>query len=110
PPPSSLPDPPRPATPTLSLHDALPIWPHPLRALGRADDPVHLPLRQADPRRRAPRPHPRRGDVRPPRALLAADAGRLQRARLGHLADLELHRRPRDHRDAVPAGLLPRPP
>src|SRR5699024_4160916 len=49
------------------------LRPHPLRALGRADDPVHLPLRQADPRRRAPRPHPRRGDVRPPRALLAAD-------------------------------------
>ncbi len=83
------------------------LRPHPLRALGRPDDPLHLPLREADPCRRAEGAHARRGHVRPARALQPVDAGRLEHRRQPDQPDVELHRRWRADLAAVAVHVHP---
>ena len=80
---------------------------HPLWAVGRPHDPVHLPVRSSDPATGAPGPHPRGDHVRPARAIEPAHAGRIQRRRQPHQPDVELHRGRRTHLPAVTAQLHP---
>ncbi len=78
-----------------------------LRFLGRADDSVHLPIRQTLPRTRTPGAYPRRNHARPAWPFQPDDPGWLQHRRQHHQPDGQLHGRRRPGRRAVTTELHP---